>query len=475
MRPTPRPGRWFVFLALACIVTTRLAFSAAQPPAAPWQVGVASRNITPEGSMWMAGYASRTTPSSSVDQQIFAKALALDDTRGGKVVILTLDLIGVPAGLRAHVERESAQRYGLKPHELLLNASHTHSAPLITLDRFELEHTFKRAATPEQIATATRYEASLRQTLVELVGASLQARVPGRLEFAQARAGFAMNRRRPDGKGQYANNPHPAGPVDHDVPVLKVTGADGKVRALLFGYACHNTTLGEAYLSGDYAGHAQDFLQASYPGATALFLTGCGGDQNPYPRRGMVPDQKPADLVRQHGRALANAVSTALNSPLRPLPGPLRGAYGHAMLDYQPLSKTALEAYLRPPHTPAVNARARDLMQKHERGERPAPLACPVQVLAFGNDLTLVAIAGEVVVDYSLRLKRELKGPADVWVAGYSNDVFGYLASRRVLDEGGYEGGGANIRILNHPGPFTTDVEEKVVGKVHELLGQVRK
>ncbi|MBL9212805.1 MAG: neutral/alkaline non-lysosomal ceramidase N-terminal domain-containing protein [Opitutaceae bacterium] len=473
MRSALRLARWLTFSIAACFLPATL--PGAQAPATPWQVGVASRDITPEGSLWMAGYASRTAPSDRVDQKIRAKALALDDTRGGRVVIVTLDLIGVPAALRAHVERESAQRFGLKPHELLLNASHTHSAPLITLDRFELEHTFKRAATPEQIAVATRYEAGLRQALVDLVGESLQARAPGRLEFAQARAGFAMNRRRPEAKGQFSNNPNPGGPVDHDVPVLKVTGADGKVRALLFGYACHNTTLGESHISGDYAGHAQDFLQASYPGATALFLTGCGGDQNPYPRRKMVPDQKPEDLVRQHGRALANAVSTALNAPLRPVQGPLRGAYGHAMLDYQPLSKTELEAYLRPPHTPAVNARARDLLQKQARGKRSAPLACPVQVLRFGSDLTLVAIAGEVVVDYSLRLKRELKGPADVWVAGYSNDVFGYLASRRVLDEGGYEGGGANIRILNHPGPFTTDVEEKVIGKVHELLGQVRK
>lgn len=450
------------------------AFAATPPPATPWLVGVAARDITPDGPMWLAGYASRTAPSAAVDQRIRAKALAIDDTRGGRVVIVTLDLIGVPAALRAHVERESAQRHGLQPHELLLNASHTHSAPLITLERFELEHTFRRAATPDQIAAATRYEARLRETLVDLVGESLRLRTPARLEFAQARAGFAMNRRRPEPGGQYSNNPHPTGPVDHDVPVLKVTGADNRIRALLFGYACHNTTLSESNLSGDYAGHAQDLLQASYPGATALFLLGCGGDQNPYPRRKMVPDQNPEDLVRHHARALANAVSTAINSPLRPVRAPLRGAYGHALLAYEPLSKAELDTYLRPPHTPAVNARARALLQQQERGERPAPLACPVQVLAFGADLTLVAIGGEVVVDYALRLKRELQGPAAVWVAGYSNDVFGYLASKRVLEEGGYEGGGANTRILNHPGPFTPQVEDTVVGKVHELLRPLR-
>ncbi len=92
----------------------------------------------------------------------------------------------------------------------------------------------------------------------------------------------------------------------------------------------------------------------------------------------------------------------------------------------------------------------------------------PVQVVRLGNDLILVALPGEAVVDYALRLKSEIAGPA-VWVAGYSNDVFGYLPSRRVLEEGGYEGGGA-MRYTSLPGPFAPSVEKLVVDKVHELV-----
>jgi hypothetical protein len=281
-----------------------------------------------------------------------------------------------------------------------------------------------------------------------------------------------MNRRRPEPNGTFSNNPNPAGPVDHDVPVLKVTGADGKIRALLFGYACHNTTLSGSTISGDYAGHAQEYLESSYEGATALFRMGCGGDQNPYPRRAMVPNRPVEELVQDHGRALANAVSTALASRLRTVHGPLRGAFDRATLAYEPLSKEQLATYHVPEHTPPVIQRAQALMRMREAGERPAALQCPVQVIQFGHDLTLVAIGGEVVVDYSLRLKEELKGPAAVWVAGYSNDVFGYLGSKRVIEEGGYEGVGANTRILNHPGAFTPDAEEAIVTKVHELRRQ---
>ncbi len=98
-----------------------------------------------------------------------------------------------------------------------------------------------------------------------------------------------------------------------------------------------------------------------------------------------------------------------------------------------------------------------------------------VQVVQFGNDLTIVALAGEVVVDYSLRLKAELSGVASppVWVAGYSNDVFGYVPSLRVLQEGGYEGGDA-MRYTKLPGPFAPSVEKRIVDKVRKLINKVR-
>lgn len=448
---------------------------AAQPAPTPWNVGVATRTLTPAGPIWMAGYANRATPSDGVDQDVFAKALAIDDGQGGRVVIVTLDLIGVPHSLRQFVERECAQQFALKPAEILLNASHTHSGPQVAPDRMSLERAFSRAAKKADLDAVDRFQVFLQTAVVEVIAESLKTAAPARMEFSQARAGFAMNRRRPEPNGTFSNNPHPAGPVDHDVPVLKVTGADGRIRALLFGYACHNTTLSGSKLSGDYAGHAQAYLESSYAGATALFMMGCGGDQNPYPRRGMMPNRPVEELVKDHGRALANAVATALASPLRVVRGPLRGAFDRATLPYEPLSREELSKYESPTHTPPVIQRAQALRKQLEAGERPAALECPVQVIQFGDELTLVAIGGEVVVDYSLRLKKELHGPAAVWVAGYSNDVFGYLGSKRVIEEGGYEGGGANTRILNHPGPFTRDAEDLIVKKVHELRRKVAK
>ncbi len=478
MKPRPSLTRRGFATVLIGVAAGLTAFAAAPAPVAkpdlPWRVGAASRQITPTGPIWLAGYASRTAPSDGVDSDLFAKALALDDTQGGRVVLVTLDLIRVPKALRDFVETEAATRFGLKPAELLLNSSHTHSGPELEPDRMVLETVFSRMAKPADIAALHAYQEFLRRSILEVIGASLQAAAPAKLEYSHGRAGFAMNRRRPDAKGTISNNPYPDGPVDHDVPVLKVTGPDGKVRALLFGYACHNTTLGGTKVSGDYAGHAQQYLESSYPGAVALYVQGCAGDQNPYPRGKVAPGQADEESARQHGRALANAVHTALAARLRPVTGPLKTALGSALLDYDPPTPAELAKFTGPAFTPPVLERARTLAQRLQRGEKLAPLACPVQVLQFGTALTLVAIGGEVTVDYSLRLKRELQGEGAVWIAGYSNNVFGYLGSRRVIEEGGYEGGGANTRILNHPGNLARDTEDRVVAKVHELVRGVR-
>ena len=77
------------------------------------------------------------------------------------------------------------------------------------------------------------------------------------------------------------------------------------------------------------------------------------------------------------------------------------------------------------------------------------------------------------VVDYSLRLRTELPGPP-LWVAGYTNDVFGYVPSRRVLLEGGYEPVGSIRYYSTLPSPFAPSIEEVIVAKVHELVGRVR-
>jgi glycerophosphoryl diester phosphodiesterase len=241
---------------------------------------------------------------------------------------------------------------------------------------------------------------------------------------------------------------------------------EGKLRAVLFGYACHNTTLSFYQFCGDYAGFAQQYLEEAHPEVTALFLTGCGGDQNPYPR-GTV------EQAQQHGRALANAVETALLVKPNLVRGPMRAILDEVTLDFVPPATRDELLKLRASRDGIDQRKAEYLLAElAKNGRINSTYSYPIQVVRFGDDLTLAALAGEVVVDYSLRLKRELQG-TPLWVAGYSNDVFGYVPSRRVLHEGGYEAGGA-FRFSTLAGPFAPSVEDRIVAKVHELVQKVR-
>jgi neutral ceramidase len=446
---------------LVCIASLLCApWGLAQQAETKWKAGAAAVCITPEQSMWMAGYAARTKPSEGKAQDLYAKALALEDDAGTRLVVVTLDLIGVPRALRDAVASEATAKYRLPPEGLLLNASHTHCGPVVRTGRSVM---FEMSAEQEQ--RVQDYAAGLQQKLVALIGAALKDLTPATLGYSHGRAGFAMNRRLPTPKG-YQNSPYPDGPVDHDVPVLRVeTG--GKLRALLFAYACHNTTLSFYEFCGDYAGFAQQYLQEANPGTVALFMAGCGGDQNPYPRGTL-------ELAQQHGRALANGVQAALLPKARLVQGPLRLALDEVTLQFVPPATRDELMKLRESQDKYERRKAELYLEEIEKkGSIRSTYNYPIQVVQFGADLTLIALAGETVVDYALRLKRELPG-TPLWVAGYSNDVFGYVPSVRVLKEGGYEAGGA-FRFSLIPGPFAPSVEERIVGTVHELVRRVRR
>jgi hypothetical protein len=274
------------------------------------------------------------------------------------------------------------------------------------------------------------------------------------VEYSRGEAAFAANRR-----VKFS----PDGPVDHSVPILRVSQSDGAPLAIVFGYACHNTTLQDTFVRyhGDYAGVAQALLEERHPETTALFVSGCGADANPRPR-GTV------EHVQAHGAALADAVDRALpqSKPVAPV---LRTAFGTVDLPFA--ADGARERWKKQLDIEEVYLRRHAALMSRavaQHGRLPRTQAQPVQVWRLGTDLTLVALGGEVVVDYALRLAREYPDRR-MWVAGYSNDVFGYVPSLRVLREGGYEGGDAMI-YYGRPAPFTEAVEELIVGEVRRLV-----
>ncbi len=444
----------------------------------PWKGAVAKVDITPKEMMWMGGYSSRKGPAEGVLQPIHAKVLTLEDADGARFVFVTMDLIGVPRSFRDDVERMVAKDPGIPPEALLINASHTHSSPMIRT--YKMPGTGKEVGVYANIpdeeqdfrAKQTRdYLRGVADQIYGLIRLSVSQLKPVTLAWAHSKCGFAMNRRTSVGPGEWKNSPNPDAPVDHEVPVLQMRAKDGdELLAVMFGYACHATTLSVMQISGDWPGYAQTFFEEDHPGTVAMFLNGCSGDQNPYPRR-MLP------YVERHGRSMATAIEAALETPAHSVAGPLRSALEWVDIPYQtPPSKEQLEK--KAESDDRYDARHAKFMLEHlaVKGPLPESYPLPVQVVRFGGDLTLAAIGGEVVIDYALRLKRELgerNGDSKIWVAGYSNDVPTYIPSRRVLEEGGYEGGGAmrHVRSVIHPAPWIPEIEELIVGKILELNG----
>ena len=427
--------------------------SAPRPAAPSWQAGAATIDITPDRSLWMAGFAARTEPSQGVALPLHAKALALKSGNQPTAVLVTTDLLGVTARMTDRVASLVQQRHHLRRQDVLFNASHTHCGPVV-----DEQLSVAYGLTPAQLADIRSYTTQLEDKLAAVIGDAVSRLASARLSYARETADFAANRRTAF---------VPLGPVDHTVHVLRIDDPGGDLKAVVFGYACHNTTLPATVVQyhGDYAGVAQATLEERHRGTTAMFVAGCGADANPMPRGTM-------ELVNAHGTALADAVDRALKSPSMVAPS-LRTAYGTVDLpfaDDETRARWHSQLKIDPIYLERHAAVMKQLIDRD--GRLPTAQRDPVQVWQFGSGsdgFTLVALGGEVVVDYALRLTREYPG-RQMWMAGYSNDVFGYVPSLRVLREGGYEGGDAMIYYAR-PGPFNERVEELIVARVHQLIG----
>jgi neutral ceramidase len=448
----------FLFLAPALILSP----AAAQDAGKPWRAGLASVDITPAESIWLAGYGARTKPSEGVIAPIFAKALVLEDPRGSRLVIITSDILGFTRALSDPIADQLARKLKLRRDQILFTSSHTHSAPVV-----RDYAVFSYGLTQEQEAAVERYSRELETKVAQVVEQAFKDRSPARLSFGRGKAGFAINRRvsKPDG---FQISVNPVGPVDHEVPVMRIAGTDGELRGILFGYACHNTTLGgDIYqVNGDYAGFAQAALEKKNPGATALFVSGFAGDANPNPRGKL-------EHAQQYGEDLANSVNAVLSQKMEPVSGNLATAFDYVQLPFStPPTKEELEARLKEKDLIRQRNARRMLDIIAREGRLPSHYPYPIQVAQFGTSSTLIALGGEVVVDYSIRLRKEL-AEHPLFLIAYANDVMGYIPSLRVLKEGGYEGGGSMMFYLR-PGTWAEGVEEMIVEKVRQLVRRVR-
>lgn len=450
---------WRSSLALGMLFFSTMA-SAAEPG---WKAGFGRSKITPEHLMWMSGYGARTAPAEGKETELWAKAIALEAPDGKRLVLVSLDLVGIGREISLRVCKLIQQKYQLPREAVVLEVSHTHCGPVVGTNlrcsMYLLDET--------QMQLVQAYTEGLPGLVLRAVDAAMADLSPATLSQGVGEAVFAVNRR----ENKEAEVPMLRakgllkGPVDHAVPVLAVRDSAGKLKGVLFGYACHATVMSYQKWSADYPGFASLDLEAAYPGATAIFFAGCGADQNPLPRRNI-------DLARGYGRQLADAVNAVIAKPMTPVAPEFAAVYREIDLPLQEIPgreaivKDSLDA------NKFVAARAKMLLKMLETaGSLPTSYPYPVQTWRLGKDVALTILGGEVVVDYSLRLKKEL-GPG-TWVMGYANDVMAYIPSARVLKEGGYEGATSMI-YYGLPSIWGSKVEDLVIDEATRQARHVR-
>ena len=459
MSSTPRGIPLFVISVLVQAVFAWM--TGAVGAEADWRVGLAQVSITPEEPVWLYGYAgkARFRPFEGVLDDVYAQAMAVAHADGEPAVLIVADLCVLREPEETALSQVIVRRTGLERRQILLNWSHTHSGPMIgtsDLNRYPVPE--------EDLKRIEAYTETLWNKLADVAAAALADMRPARLSWGAGEVDFVLSRRAFHEDGRYRGmSANPDRYADRTVPVLRIDAPDGRPRGVVFGCACHAVTLGSqnAKLSGDYPGFARRYVERQLPGVQAMFVQGCGADANPHPRA--TPDQ--VEVVERQGHALGAEVCRVASGELEPIRGPLRVEFDRVDLPMKPAPpREQLDKLAAGPFWKSHNARR--ILQALERGEPiPTHYRAPLALWQFGDDLTLVAISGEVVSDY-VPLVAETIGPDRLWVAGYCNQVFGYLPSAKVVSEGGYETLGL---VSAHVGWFSADAQDVLLAKIRAM------
>lgn len=417
-----------------------------------WKIGTGRTVITPNEPTWMAGYSSRTSPSEGKLHDLWAKALLLEDARGNRSLLITMDILGVSKDFSDEVRNLINRKYNLNNSQIILSSSHTHSGPVISR---ALQYIYPM--TEQDWKVVDKYTEQLKEKLVELVDQAIKNLQPAHIYTQNGITRFQVNRRN-NRENSITPTTELKGPNDYAVPVIKIESPDKQLLAVVFGYACHPTTLSINMFSGDYAGFAQLELEKRYPGVTAMFFQGAGADQNPLPRR-TVP------LAIQYGKQLAATVERVLSEEMPQQESNLITRYSEIdLLIDDPLPTEELQVIAKGSDYQARWANG-IISELKTKGHLIKSYPFPVGYWQIGQQ-KLFILGGESVIAYSVKLK-QLYGE-QIFVMSYANDVMGYIPSEVILEEGGYEGD-TSQRVYGLPSKWSKSVESKIISELKNI------
>jgi len=404
--------------------------------------GFSKVSISPPLGAPLAGFAARQGVCEGIHDELFARALVLENN-GKTIVFIGLDVLAVSSEFVNRVRAKIEQRTGIPNNSIMIASTHTHAGPVTVKTFFNPEGTLD----PD-------YMNSLAQAIEDSVSEAWEKRFPARAGVGSGFvSGIGVNRRTPDKK-----------PIDEEIGIIKIEDANGKLRAVFINYACHPTVLGSDNLlaTGDFPNFAVEKIeQAIGADSFAMFVNGTQGNisvghSSELSAIGVITPGRTFENAAELGYKLANATLEALsdistkdscelsaaiflvNFPLKDLPEIEKSAqtFRKAKEDLARLSQTeAVPEVLMKAKSQLLYASITNFYAQ-ETASLDGHLPVELQAFRIGETVFL-AVPAEVFVEIGLELKR--RAAHKTFIAGIANGYIGYFPTQTAYADGGYE------------------------------------
>lgn len=421
------------------------------------KIGAAKVSITPYfAKVWLAGFANPKRKFLGAHDEGWARAMYIEDGQE-KICFVSIDNLGFDSSRLADMAPEIAEKTGLSIDNILFNATHTHSMPAAER-RKKLTNDYNE-----------EYADWMYKNIVEAICLACNNAEEGYLEYGFTTCkGVSINRRRLENGVSLDMLPDPDGLNRDEVFVLRAICGE-KTKAILTKFTCHASTVGLNYSSGDWPGYACRGVEASNPGAVALFMQGCCGSIRPC----LVedPDHMSTTTFREAGfedimnigKAVSTAAQGVLDGEMTPVKGKIAAKKIFFDLPFQP--PLPIEEYADSPSDPFLIPIYKKYMRDNYNN-LPTSMPYSMQRIDLGDTLTVIGMEGEVVVDYEYHMDK-IFSDRRVVTAGYSNGLPCYICTAKMLDEGGYE----SIISMNYyiKPVFKPEVEQTIIDNAKRL------
>lgn len=441
---------------------------------------VAKAVITPERPVFMHGFGARTKKSEGELDPLYMRTALLLANR--PLLIVTIDALGSDRSFILGVKDALRRRFGLEHEEVLINFSHTHHSVFLTgIDKATRRggYSMGQDRWPEiedelDYAEDEAYYLRIRDMLLDMVDGCYGRAMEGTLSIARATSEFAVSRRRPRPDGSVDWAPYWEGDINKDLHVLKLEDTLGVVRGVLYAYGCHTTGMGaDNYkFSNDFAAAATALVEEAYPESVGMFLQGCAGELKPRPLA-VDDDFAGADEagIREVGAVLGREVVGVLQGGgFRTIECRLKAEQRDPLLYTEQTPVSFYEAIAGDPARNAFyrNSAKRTIRAIHD-GNIKDRLPFYICVWELDDRTRIVAMEGEVSTEYAMQIKRLFnRENEEMIVLGYTNGVYSYVPTRKMLGEGGYEA--ENNYFFGLRGPYVPEIEDIIVGQVARAL-----